>query len=276
VWEAHVKAINEHGLRVQGPKGDKTVKIRATTSASEVGPCDLVIIATKASGVKDAAEKAATLLNEDGVVLTIQNGLGEGDRISQHIDPSKVMIGSASNFGASLKGPGHAEHKSMKLICLGELVGGQNSARLDRIVDVWKTAGFDVQGFADIHQQVWEKFICNCTYSGSCTITGMTVGQVLDHAGAWSIALTCAREAFAVARKQNIKLSFEDVKAHVRKFGESVRDAKPSMLQDHLAKRKSEIDAINGAVPIEAAKVGMTAPTNQVVADAVRAKESLF
>jgi len=274
--EDHVRAINENGLRVQGPHGDKTVKIQATCNVSEVGRCDLVIIATKASGVEDAAKKAATLVNENGIVLTIQNGLGAGDRISQFIDPSKVLLGIASNFGACLKGPGHAEHKSMKLICLGELVGGKKTERLNRIVEVWKTAGFNVQGFEDIHAPVWEKFICNCTYSGSCTITGMTVGEVLDNPAAWNIALTCAQEAFAVARKQNIQLSFDDVEKHVRQFGESVRGAKPSVLQDHIAKRKSEIDYINGAVPVEAAKVGMTAPANQIVADAVRAKESLF
>lgn len=276
VWEAHVQAINEHGLRVEGPHGDKTVKIQATSNASEVGLCDLVIIATKASGVEGAAKMASTMLNERGVVLTIQNGLGAGDRISQFIDPSKVLLGIASNFGACLKGPGHAEHKSMKLICLGELVGGKQTERLDRIVEVWKTAGFTVQGFADIHVPVWEKFICNCTYSGSCTLTGMTVGEVLDNPAAWNIALTCAQEAFAVARKQNIQLSFDDVEKHVRQFGESVRDARPSVLQDHMAKRRSEIDYINGAVPVEAAKVGMTALANQIVADALRAKEALF
>eukprot|EP00929_Paragymnodinium_shiwhaense_P112096 TRINITY_DN80354_c0_g1_i1.p1 TRINITY_DN80354_c0_g1~~TRINITY_DN80354_c0_g1_i1.p1 ORF type:complete len:915 (-),score=296.95 TRINITY_DN80354_c0_g1_i1:170-2914(-) len=276
VWADHVKAINANGLRVQGPRGDKTVKIKATTNVDDVGLCDLVVIATKASGVKDAAEKAAKLLKEDGVVLTIQNGLGAGERIAQHIDEKKVMLGIASNFGASLKGPGHAEHKSMKLICLGELVAGPKSQRLERVVAAWKTSGFDVQGFEDIHQQVWEKFICNCTYSGSCTLTGMTVGDVLDNPAAWNVALTCAREADAVARKMGIKLSFEDVEAHVRKFGESVRGAKPSMLQDHEAKRRSEIDAINGAVPVQAAKVGLSAPANQIVADAIRAKESLF
>jgi len=205
-----------------------------------------------------------------------QNGLGAGDRIAQHIDPKQVLLGIASNFGASLVCPGHAEHKSMKLICLGELVQGSQSERLDRIVQVWQSAGFDVKGCADIHVQVWEKFICNCTFSAPCTVTGMTVGELLDSPAAWRMALTCAREAFAVARAQNIGLAFEDVEAHVRRFGESVRGAKPSMLQDHLAKRRSEIDAINGAVPVEAAKVGMTALANQMLADAVLARETFF
>jgi len=105
---------------------------------------------------------------------------------------------------------------------------------------------------------------------------GWSVGEVMDNPAAWSVALACAREADAVARAKGIELSFKDVEAHVRKFGETVRGAKPSMLQDHLAKRRSEVDAINGAVPVEAMKVGLSATVNQTVADLVRARESLF
>lgn len=275
VWKEHIDAIRERGLRVEGASGDRTVRVRATTDANEVGPCDLAIIATKASGVAAAAATALKLLKEDGVVLTIQNGLGAGDRIAQHLDPSRVMLGLASNFGASMKGPGHAEHKSMNLIGIGEMQGGETE-RLKRVVDAWVSSGFNAKGYADIHAQIWEKFICNCCYSGSCTATGMTVGEVQDNPAAWNIALTCAREADGVARAKRIRLSFEDVEAHVRKFGETVRHARPSMLQDHLAKRRSEIDFINGAVPLEAAKIGMPAPVNQAIADIVRAREAAF
>uniref|UniRef100_A0A7S4QR94 Solute-binding protein family 3/N-terminal domain-containing protein n=1 Tax=Alexandrium monilatum TaxID=311494 RepID=A0A7S4QR94_9DINO len=275
VWREHVAAMRKSGLRVQGASGDRTVRVHATTEAGDVGPVDLVIIATKASGVAAAAQAATGLLKEDGVVITIQNGLGSGERIAQHIDPKRVMLGIASNFGASMKGPGHAEHKSMNLICMGEMVGG-STERLNRVVQVWEEAGFNVKGEADIHQMIWDKFICNCTYSGSCTITGMTVGEVQDCPAAWAVALACAREAFEVAGARDIKLAFDDVEERVRRFGSTVRGAQPSMLQDHLAKRRSEVDAINGAVPVEAAKVGLQAPVNQTVADLVRARESTF
>jgi len=275
VWKQHIEIIQKDGLRVEGASGDRTVKINATLDAAEVGSADMVIIATKASGVAAAAATAAQLVKEDGAIITIQNGLGAGDRIAEHVDSKKVILGIASNFGASMKGPGHAEHKSMNLICLGEMSGGMTE-RLKRITDAWSEAGFTTKACANIHKNIWEKFICNCTYSGSATLTGFTVGEVMDNPAAMNVALSCAREADAVARAKGIALDFDDVDEYVRKFGSTVRTARPSMLQDHLAKRRSEIDAINGAVPTEAAKVGLTAPINQTVADLIRARESTF
>merc|ERR550537_1473645 len=124
----------------------------------------------------------------------------------------------------------------MNLIAMGEMVLPGPSGRLDRVVRLWADAGFTVEGAADIHRKIWSKFVCNCTYSGVCTITGLTVGEVQDSPHAWGIALNCAREADTVARALGIQLDYDDVEAHVTKFGSTVRGAKPSMLQDHLAK----------------------------------------
>ena len=93
---------------------------------------------------------------------------------------------------------------------------------------------------------------------------------------AWQIARTCAREAEAVARAKRINLSFDDVDAYVRAFGENMPDARPSMLLDHLARRPSEIDAINGMVPVVAAEEGLPAPYNEVVTAIVRSREAEF
>ena len=79
-WQDHVDAINTKGLRVEGASGDRTVKtIKATTNVEDAGPCDLYIIATKASGVRPAAEAVSKSMRPDSLVLTIQNGLGAGD-----------------------------------------------------------------------------------------------------------------------------------------------------------------------------------------------------
>merc|ERR1719382_930632 len=121
---------------------------------------------------------------------------------------------------------------------------------------------------------IWEKLICNVFVGGCCSLTGMTVGEMIDHPASKQVALACAREADAVARAKGIKLDFEDVQAYVEKFVSTVRGARPSMAQDHAARRRGEVDAINGVIPIEAAKVGLTAPVNQTVADLIRARES--
>ena len=124
-WQDHVDAINSSGLRLSGASGDRTItSIRASTDLGEAGACDLYIIATKASGVGDAAGIVASSMRPDSLVLTIQNGLGAGERIASCMPTANVLLGVADGFGASLKAPGEAHHNAMKLIRLGEMDGG--------------------------------------------------------------------------------------------------------------------------------------------------------
>ena len=271
-WREHVDAIRERGLRIEGASGDRTVRLDATTDASEPGSCDLVIIATKADGVASAAASIGPLLGDDTLVLTIQNGLGAAERICRHLPPDNVLLGVAGGFGASIRGPGHAHHNGMELIRLGEL-GGGITERLERIGGVWRDAGFNVRCFDDINQLVWEKFVCNVTYSGSCTVFECTIAGVQGNEHAWRVASNCAAEAYAAGVAKGVRFSFDDPVAHVREFGRKIPHSRPSMLQDYLAKRPSEIDAINGMVPVVAREVGTAAPYNEVVTAIVKAKE---
>ena len=274
-WREHVDAIRAKGLRVEGASGDRTVRLDATTDPSEPGPCDLVIIATKADGVASAAASVEPLLRGDSLVLTIQNGLGAAERICRYLPPDNVLLGVAGGFGASIRGPGHAHHNGMELVRLGEL-GGGITERLERVGGVWRDAGFNVECFDDIEQLVWEKFVCNVTYSGSCTIFECTIAEVQANEDAWKVASSCGAEAHAAGVAKGVRFSFDDPVAHVREFGRKIPNSRPSMLQDHLARRPSEIDAINGMVPVVAREVGTAAPFNEVVTAIVKAKERAF
>jgi 2-dehydropantoate 2-reductase len=271
-WREHVDAIRAKGLRVEGASGDRTVRVNATTNAADTGPCELVIIATKARDVKAAAVSARPLVGADTVVLSIQNGLGGPDMAASVLGRERVAVGVVGGFGASMRGPGHAHHNGWELVRLGELAGPV-TPRLRRVAEVWQGAGFRVKCFDDIDQLVWEKLICNVCYSGTCAVTERTIAEVMGDPETWRIASGCAREAYDVARKRGIKLSFDDPDAYVRDFGAKIPNAKPSMLLDHVAKRRSEIDAINGAIPPAARDVGLAAPYNEVIAGLVRAKE---
>ena len=274
-WQAHVDAIAAHGLRLEGASGDRVVNVGATTDAAAVGPCDLVVIATKAPQVEAAATSARALLGPETPVLTIQNGLGSAEKVARILGSERVLIGVVGGFGASIKVPGHAHHNGMELVRLGE-TGGAVTPRLTRIAALWQDAGFTVKCFDDIEQLVWEKLICNVCYSGTATLTGLTVGAIMADADAWSIASGCAREAYQVARAKKVQLDIGDPVAYVRDFGAKIPDARPSMLLDHLAGRRSEIDAINGAIPPEALALGLEAPYNSLVSALVRAKETHF
>ena len=271
-WQAHIEAIRNNGLRVEGKSGDRTVNLKATTNAKEAGTCDLVIIATKAMHVVEAAESVKPIVDQNTIVLTIQNGLGSFEKVADILGPQRVIVGIAGGFGASIKKPGHVHHNSMEFVHLGEL-NGPVTTRLAEVAQIWDDAGFNVKVFDDIHQLVWEKLICNACFSGTCAITEMTVGDVMADENAWQVASGCATEAFNVAKARGIHIDFDDPVEYVSNFGSKIPDARPSMLLDHLEGRPSEIDVINGAIPREGEKVGVATPINTVVSALVRSKE---
>lgn len=274
-WAEHIQAIRDHGLRLEGKSGDRTVRLNATTDPAEVGPCELVIVATKAQDVAAAARSATPLLGNDTLILTIQNGIGAPERISAAIHSDNILNGIAGGFGASIKGPGHAHHNNMQLIALAEFAGPA-TPRLEKVAEVWRDAGFNVETSDDVTQMVWEKLICNVAYSGPCTVSRRTIGEVQASANMWAVSSACAQEAYDVARAKGVPLSFDDPVAHVRGFGEKMPHARPSMLLDHLAGRHSEIDHINGAIPRLGAEVDVPAPANEVVSALVQAVEERF
>ena len=277
ILEPHILAIRERGLRVEDASGHRVVEtLHAFTDVAEVGASDLVIIATKASDAGAAAVAARFVLQDDTIVLAMQNGLGAGGRVAAHVPVDNVLVGVAQGFGATIEGPGHVHHHNMDLIRIGEMHGGL-TPRVERVVAVWRDAGFRVRGYEDIDQLIWEKFICNVTFSAPCTVFGSTIGEVMSDPHAWNIALTCGLEADAVARAKGIALSFDDAGAYVSAFGDKVRSARPSMLSDHLANRPSEIDVINGMVPVvAAAEAGTAAPFNEVLTGIVKSREADF
>jgi 2-dehydropantoate 2-reductase len=222
--------------------------------------------------VADAAASLKSLLKSETPVLSIQNGLGGPDTAASILGKDRVMVGVVGGFGASMRAPGHAHHNGMELVRLGEF-GGPITARLKNVEEAWKSAGFRVKLFDDIDQLVWEKLLCNCAYSGPCGISERTVGEVMDDPDLSRISAACATEAFEVALKKSIKLGFADPVAYVRDFGSKIPNARPSVLLDLLAKRKSEIGVINGSIPRVAKEVGMQAPTNETLTALVLAKE---
>ncbi|MCC7549838.1 MAG: 2-dehydropantoate 2-reductase [Burkholderiales bacterium] len=271
-WREHVEAMRTHGLRLEGASGDRTVKLHASTDAAQAGPCDLVIIATKAMHVEQAAQSARSLLKDDTMVLSIQNGLGGPDTAARVLGRERVMVGVVGGFGASMRGPGHAHHNGWELVRLGEF-GGPVTPRLQKVAQVWESGGFRVKCFDDIDQLVWEKLICNVCFSGTCSVTERTIAEVMSDPDTWDVASGCAREAYEVAVARGVKLDIRDPVEYVRDFGSKIPNARPSMLLDHMAGRMSEIESINGAIPPAAAALGLKAPYNTVISALVRAKE---
>ncbi len=274
-WREHVDAMRERGLRLEGISGDRTVRVHATTDAREAGACELVILATKAMQVAEGAGSCKPLLGDDTAVLSIQNGLGGPDAAASVLGRDRVMVGVVAGFGASMKAPGHAHHNGMELVRLGELEGPV-TPRVEHVAEVWRSGGFKVKCFDDIGQLVWEKLLCNCAYSGPCGVTGLTVGEVMNDPELSAVSGQCAAEAYAVAKARGIRLELDDPVAYVRDFGSKIPKARPSVLLDLMAGRKSEIGVINGAIPRVARELALAAPVNETITALVLAKERQF
>ncbi|MGF7122960.1 2-dehydropantoate 2-reductase [Rhodococcus sp. BE178] len=273
-WADHVHAIATSGLQISGPDGDRVASIRAfPTTPHEV--VDLVVLAVKAADVSSAAATLGGLIGADTVVLTIQNGLGSADEVARHVGADRLAVGIASGFGASLVAPGRVHHNAMRAMRFGSYADLAFSA-VDRVAEAWRTAGFDARAVDDIAAMQWEKLICNVAYSAPCALTGLTVGEVLDHEEMGPVSRAAATEAWEIAKARGIAVDVDDPVAFVRDFGAQMPAAKPSALLDHEAGRVGEIAVINGAVPREAAKVGRLAPVNATLTALVRTREAGF
>jgi 2-dehydropantoate 2-reductase len=272
-WREHVEAMRARGLRCEGASGDRTVVVNATTHAADAGPCELVIVATKVMDIEAAVRAGAAMIGPDTLILAIQNGLGNVERIQRVLGAENVLFGVAGGFGAELKGPGHVHHNGMEAINLAEIDGGI-SARLERVAEVWRQAGFTVHVYDDLWPVVWSKLVANVALSAICTVTGMRAGQVRANEWAWGIACACVEEAVAVAAAKGITLAYDDPIRWISDFVAKIPNARPSMYQDVRAGRRSEIDAIQGGVVAEGEKVGVPTPTCALMAQLVKALEA--
>ena len=272
-WRDHVDAMRGKGLRCTGASGDRTVPINATMDAATAGPCELVVVATKVMDIEAGVRAAAPMIGPETLVLTIQNGLGNVERIQRVLGPENLLFGIAGGFGAEMKAPGHVHHNGMEAINLAELRGGITD-RLERVAEVWRQAGFKVATFDDLWPVVWSKLIANVAFSAICTVTGMRVGQVRANEAAWGIACACVAEAAAVAQAKGVTLAYDDPVQWVSDFAGKIPHARPSMYQDLLAGRRSEIDSIQGGVVAEGRKLGVPTPTCALMVQLVKALEA--
>ena len=275
-WQEHVDAIAANGLHVTGASGDNLVTgLRTGARPADAGPCDVWVIATKAADVDDVMPAVSEMLRPGDVVMPFQNGLGAGERVARHVDPGHVVVGIAEGFGSSIQAPGEVHHNGMRLIRIGEMSGGLTD-RVQGIEQVWREAGFHVKAFGDIQQMVWEKFICNVAVSAPTAAFDVTIGELHADAELWNVAMGCMLEAHGIGIERGVHFSFDDPLEHLAEFAATIPHASPSMRLDHRAKRRSEVDVINGQVVVLGREMGRPTPYNESLVAVLHAREATF
>jgi 2-dehydropantoate 2-reductase len=255
-------------------KGElQIIPMNATSDVTSVGKADLVVFFVKTYDTEMAVSDALVLEKEDTIFLTLQNGLGNEEVICQKIDRKKVMLG-VTGHGATLLGLGHIRHAGWGKTFIGEL-DHRITDRVVRITQMFCDAGIETEASSNIHDHVWGKLLVNVGINALTALTGFKNGQLLDYPESARLMERLVFEAAEVARRKGVHLE-EDPIEKVRKAIEATKENRSSMGQDFDHRRKTEIEAINGAVVREAQLLGTPVPFNQAVTDLVKAIEKNF
>ena len=266
--------INQQGIIAEGVSGNWEVKVRVVIDPAEIGKNDLIIIATKSYDTKEAAGRIKNLASQDCRVITVQNGVGNIEIISEAVGQDKV-IGGITSQGATLLGAGHIRHAGKGETVLGRL-DAKIPVELRAIREIFNRSGIQARISRDIKGFLWSKLIVNVGINALTAITGLPNGKLLEFEGTRRILREAVGEAVRLAKRKRIKLAYDDPLAKVEAVCESTAANISSMLQDVLRKKKTEIDFINGVIVRQAQEAGIPAPVNACLVDLVKTIEASY
>ena len=256
----HVDAINAHGLRLSGA-GDVLGHPRATTDAQELPQCAFGIVATKAMHT-DAAIAATAHAFADGYVATVQNGIGNEEVLARHVE--RVIRGTTFPAGKILE-PGHVQWDVKGDTTLGPY-GDTPLDAVTELADACTRGGMPTTAVADARGPQWRKVIFNASTNPIGALTGLTHGRVCERPDLRALVSGLVDEGKAVAAAQGIVLDSdpEDLIDHAAK-PEVAYGHKASMLQDVEARRRTEIDYLNGGIVSFGREHGVPTPLNEAI-----------
>jgi 2-dehydropantoate 2-reductase len=269
----HIDMILANGLTIEERGKILTTRVKATMDANSVGKADLVLFFVKTYQTEKAVSNALPLEKEDTIFLTLQNGLNNEEVICRRVDQKKVMVG-VTNQGATLLGPGHVRHAGWGETYIGELKG-KETERGSQIAGMFQKAGIETHVSSQIYELIWAKLLVNVGINALTALTGLKNGQLLDHPETLRMMYSLVSEAAEVAKKKGIRIEGNPVQK-VISVAEATRENRSSMGQDFDYKRKTEIDAINGAIVKEAKNLGISVPYNQMITDLIKVIEKTF
>ena len=275
VRSEHVEAIRRDGLRISGAFGEHIVQLPAAGSPEGLAPpegawADLVIVFTDSNSTREAARATDRLLAPGGCAITFQNGIGNVETLQEELGAERVLGGS-SMCSALVEAPGHVVMTHRGPTSIGEL-DGRRTNRLQRVAGALERAGFEVHVKDDVNAQIWTKFILNSAINALCATTGLRLGEVGRLAEMDALQDRVLDEAFALVAAKDLPISEADVRATVKRQCR-LKFSRPSMLQHVEAGRRTEIDAINGALVRESRKLGLAAPFNEALTALLKGRE---
>jgi 2-dehydropantoate 2-reductase len=283
--DEYASLISERGLKILGARGELTVRVPAYPSSAAVsGKKDIILLATKAPDMVDAARSVIPVLNENGYFVSMQNGICEDGLMS--VVGNDRVIGCVTGWGATMESKG-----VLNMTSSGDFILGYPERKPDdKLTKISEALSSIVPARTtdNIIGHKFSKLIINSCITSLGAICGMYLGNMLKHVKIRNIFIEIIREAVAVADKLNIspevfggKLDFRkfisgngffaEQKRHlmIRIIGAKYRRLKSSSLQSLERGKLSEVDYLNGYIAVNGLKYGVDVPVNKAITDII-------
>jgi len=269
--QAVVDKINCDGVILQENGQDVSYQPIAVTSTEKIGEVDLVILFVKSLFSKVALSCNQGMIGEQTYIMTLQNGGGHEDIISEFVSKDRIIIGTTEDNGAVLA-PGHVKHGGSGKTNIGMLVEGNNEF-LEKLKETFNMCGFVTIVHENIQELIWSKLFTNVSLSVLTGLLQVNMGYIAQNAHAWTMTQRLVKEAVAVSKGLGIEFDEAKTLENIKNVSLNNPNGYTSIYADLRDGRRTEVDTISGFVVKASKKCGVPAPTHEFVVEMVHAME---
>jgi len=270
----HLEAIRKNGLQVKSTKGDFIVHPNATDTINDIENPDLIILGVKSWQVEEIAKQIKPIVTNTTMVLPLQNGADNVDKLLAHLDKKNVLAGLCK-IVSKVEAPGVINHFAFE----PEVIFGENdnsqTERIEKVKEVFDDAGFKNKIAGDIHKSIWRKFLFITMVSGIASLTRVVFGEMLKDKNIEKIILDTANEIKEIAIAKGVNISDDDVEFAMNMYKNSEYDTTASMQRDIMEGKPSELENLNGYIVKQGKLLGIPTPTNSFIYKGLLPQERL-
>lgn len=270
---AHLEAIKNNGLQVKSILGDFKVHPKVTDSIQDIKNPDLVILGVKSWQVIGVAEQLKPVIKQDTMVLPLQNGADNADKLLSVLPKENVLAGLCK-IVSKVEAPGVINHFSFEPeIVFGEY-DNSKSERVKQLKTVFDKADFKNTLSDDIHLDIWKKFLFIGTISGIGALTRAVFGVMRENPEIRKIIKDTAQEMVAVANAKGVGLKSQDIDMIINVIDKLDYNTTASMQRDMMEGKPSELENFNGYIVAQGKLLGIETPKNAFIYNCLLPQET--
>jgi len=256
-----LEAIKTNGLQVKSINGDFTVWPKVTDNINEIKNPELIILGVKSWQVDAIAEQLIPVINSDTMILPLQNGADNADRLLSILQKENVLAGLCK-IVSKIEAPGIINHFVFEPEIVFAEYDNVLTERVKSIKLVFDKANFKNTISDDIHLDIWKKYLFITTISGIGAITRSVFGAIRADEDLRQIMYQTANEIVAIANAKDINLTNQDIEKVLHVIDNLNYDTSASMQRDVMEGRPSELENFNGYIVKQGKALHITTPTN--------------